>query len=304
MVMGQAEMFPKWYGHLSNINTSNVQVTFLYASYDNPVGHNESHHQCHHQEHARPATNDFVDCQLRFIPNTTWTQGRNFLARESLALERKRGRNFDFWTFSDDDVYLHCGIIDDNKHDMQEEHQCWQQFLEFHGQVRVLSIKEITTVTFALRKSKSEGWFGETTHDAVVASFQREYVPFLLPYVILPVGFSEWISQAALFCIMQTCFQSSIVTPSHVYIENRLHRDYQRKNFNLDMIMHTIRRNFGSFLNVEHCSNMTFLQGDGRIGPFDSIQELIASIPSHNQSFCAPLIQRFDDWEQITQDNF
>jgi len=40
--------------------------------------------------------------------------------------------------------------------------------------------------------------------------------------------FSQWMSQAALFCIMRTCLESSIARIPYIRIENAMSRSYKR----------------------------------------------------------------------------
>lgn len=296
--MGQAEFFPKWYEYLSKTNSSHVQVTFLYGSYDHPVSDNETQ-RC---QEARLAL-DFVDCQVRFIPHTTWTQGRNLLALDAILLEKKQGRHFDVWTFADDDAHLHCPHDDDDDDKDNAPRQCWQRFVEILGQARELPSK-ITTITPAYKEAVS-GWLGVSTQDAIVTAFRRDFVPFCLPYAVPPPGLSEWLSQAALFYIMRNCFPSSVVSPPRFYTENPVHRKYSRKDFNNQTVMQTIRENYGKFVNFElFCNVSCGEQGEDRVGPFESVQELVANIASHNQDLCAPLIRRFDEWVQVMTEVF
>lgn len=289
VVMGEARYFSRWYEYLAKANASIVQVTFLYGSYDSPVGRNETK-RCELSSQA----NEFMDCKLRYIPNSTWTEGRNLLAREGLILEKANGRKFDFWVFSDDDTDVHCPEY----YDAIGKRRCWQELVESIGRARDMSSKITTIAPAYFTMGKEDGWVGVSTQDAIFAAFRREFVPYFLPYALPPPGLSEWLSQAALFCVMMTCFQSSVILPPNYVAINRLHRNYSKASYNKETIMETIRSNYGNFVNFEHCWGMVFKEGQDKIGPFRTQRELVEHIPNHNLGHCSALSRRFSEWEE------
>jgi hypothetical protein len=115
IVMGEAKYFSSWYEWLllppsprsSSVNiiqqmSNTWTVTLLYGSFDEPI-----QNDCNSNLHDNY-------CHARYIPNTTWTQGRNQLAAEALRLERGSRRRdkeqplFDYWVFADEDIEIGC----------------------------------------------------------------------------------------------------------------------------------------------------------------------------------------------------
>ncbi len=302
LIMGQAKFFSRWYDLLHRSNKSSVLVSYLFGAYDTPFT-SEELVRCNQ---SASLFGDFQDCQAHFMPGTTWTQGRNFLASKALLLEKQRRKTYDFWIFSDDDVKMQCLGLQ-----IEDQRSCWQKFADFVGASKILSSK-ITTIS-SIREEQPEVWGGSlaspddniainkwvgiSTQDGMLAAFQRDRVPYMLPYALPEKGLSEWISQAALFCVMETCFPSSIASFSEFRMMNELHREYPRDNFNVDTIMSTIRNNFGAYIDFEHCGRSTFAQIRDIIGPYDSARDLITNIPPPNLGYCAPLLHRFADWE-------
>ena len=55
-------------------------------------------------DHPVPVCEKHSDVHCVFAKNTTWTQGRNLLARAMHAYERERGGTFRYWLFADADM--------------------------------------------------------------------------------------------------------------------------------------------------------------------------------------------------------
>lgn len=121
MVMGPKDRFPPFLEIAKEVS-KNHPVSFLYASFDYEIedesaGCLEGGNQ-----------DDFLDCKTIFIPNTTWTEGRNLLAEEAVRKERKHGMQYKYWIFADDDLNMKCdgteGVVDLNAY-------CWSKILTF-----------------------------------------------------------------------------------------------------------------------------------------------------------------------------
>ena len=80
VVMGPKEKFPDWVKILSAIN--NITLSFIYGSFDEAISTDEC------DSHKLHADRNF-DCSTLYIPNTTWTEGRNMLAGEVLKREKR-----------------------------------------------------------------------------------------------------------------------------------------------------------------------------------------------------------------------
>mmetsp|Transcript_15949 Transcript_15949/g.18427 ORF Transcript_15949/g.18427 Transcript_15949/m.18427 type:complete len:132 (-) Transcript_15949:414-809(-) len=55
-----------------------------------------------------------------------------------------------------------------------------------------------------------------------------------LPYATLPKGSSEWISQGANFCVINTCLTDSSVFLPYINVNNTKSRPYMREGFNVE----------------------------------------------------------------------
>ena len=147
------------------------------------------------------------------------------------------------------------------------------------------------------------GWVGVSTYDANFAIFSRWAVPYLLPYTTPRPGDSEWISQAALFCITQTCFPSSVAVLPGMSSYNPLHRKYERKRFLPEAIRDAIQDSIGSYLDLnKFCTHADSSQFQDPTGKFPNVVELENALPSSPKSagLCEPLAVRFRAWGRQT----
>lgn len=76
-----------------------ASFSFIYASFDIQISQEQN------ATYMEDATFPF---RAKFIPGTTWTQGRNMLAKEAVRLEKKRGKKFSHWSFMDDNIDAKC----------------------------------------------------------------------------------------------------------------------------------------------------------------------------------------------------
>lgn len=104
--------------------------------------------------------------------------------------------------------------------------KCWQKIFNFISSDQVP--EKVSTVALARHETGPPGFVGVSNADAMFAAFKREHVPYLLPYATIREGGSEWTSQAALFCVMQTCMKSSVLYIPYVGGINEAHREYTR----------------------------------------------------------------------------
>jgi hypothetical protein len=90
-VQGKKEGMQAWidtYGQMR----SNARVALFLLTYDSPQA-------C--------SVGIFCYC----YPNTTWTVGRNKLAKKIMRVEEESGQKFKYWAFHDADTWdLHCSV--------------------------------------------------------------------------------------------------------------------------------------------------------------------------------------------------
>mmetsp|Transcript_7438 Transcript_7438/g.8563 ORF Transcript_7438/g.8563 Transcript_7438/m.8563 type:complete len:403 (+) Transcript_7438:266-1474(+) len=281
VVMGERRQWPMWKARLGGID---AKLTLLYGSYNDAIPEDEWE-------------NDFgLTCQTAFIPDTTWTIARNLLAAEAVRMERRRGKEFDWWVFLDDDVDVRCeahGRID-RMNEVLGEGMCWQRIFNFLGSDQVPE----NASSVSLETHSRPGFAAVSTTDAMFAAFKRSHVPFLLPYANLPAGSSEWSSQGALFCIMETCMRSSTILIPFVRGFNPAHRAYQR-GLNYNQIMKVVRDNYHNPpAGFEPCAaGMNVMQLVDFVGTYETAEELNAVIQPTEWAMCDPMRARFDGWD-------
>lgn len=294
-----------------------ISTTLMYGSYDVPVSANTTNISCsfysHHASKGGGVTSSsfpprprqgLAHCQTHYIPKTTWTQGRNQLAKEAILLEHKRGKKFDFWAFSDEDVALSCG---QHNSTLDDARTCWQTFLRFLGGQPEELPPKATTVSLQKQTSTNkykDSWIGVSTTDAMINAFRRDFVPFVLPYATLQRGDSEWLSQGVVFCIMMTCAPSSVLFVPNMNIYNPMHRAYIRKTVRAPQITLAVRENYDlryQNMNIsQHCETYKYTQEQELIGPFSSARDFNAHVPTPKTTandYCGPLANRFSDFE-------
>ena len=195
VVMGPKEKFPDWVKILSAIN--NITLSFIYGSFDEAISTDEC------DSHKLHADRNF-DCSTLYIPNTTWTEGRNMLAGEVLKREKsdddedaKKGEVYDWWVFADDDLVPSCA---EATYSMEalfgkggEGESCWQKVFNFIKNDQNNIPEKVTTLSMPWARVglARKGFIGTSQVDAFFAAFKRTYVPYLLPYATLEDGVSQ-----------------------------------------------------------------------------------------------------------------
>jgi len=226
------------------------------------------------------------------------------LARHILDIEQQQKWEFDFWIFADDDLLLVLPVDDTSVR--ESEGELWQNVLEQLNQASLLPAQHISQFTAFRGKSNTVsqgGWVGVSTYDANFAVFSRWAVPYLLPYVTPLAGDSEWISQAALFCVTQTCFPNSVAVFPDIVSYNTLHREYSKHNFMPKAIQAAVQESIGSYLDLnKFCTHTDARQLYDPTSKFKSVANLENELVliSKSSGSCEPLAVRFHDWERGT----
>mmetsp|Transcript_19671 Transcript_19671/g.22503 ORF Transcript_19671/g.22503 Transcript_19671/m.22503 type:complete len:765 (+) Transcript_19671:89-2383(+) len=293
MVMGEASAFQDWLHQLRGVNGANIN--FIFGSYDTEIIQSLENNT---SSDDADATNQNFDHQIILIQNTTWSEGRNRLAREALQKENSFRKQFDYWLFLDDDIQPIC-------HPGSEivlgVGSCWQQIFNFLSSDMVPEMASTIVLPF----SAKEGFASTSNAGSSFAAFKRESLPYLIPYVTLPEGSNQRISQAANFCIMGTCLSHSAVFVPYVTVHDSKSRPAVREGFNINKIHETVTQNFHDeskhFIPCHDWNTMAFYEqrenGTAMLGPFHTSGALNLQIPPHKHGLCAPLRQRFMDWE-------
>ena len=202
MVNGQKKYFKTWQENLVLVSKG---VSLVYASFDEKIL--EEHRSYINKNND---SNDAFDCHTMYIPNTTSTEARNFLAEKAIRLERMNKREFNYWVFSDDDVTLDCNKRKEMVIKLYGNNtSCWQLVVDFLRSSKVP--EKASTVVFEMPTHGTRGFGTVSTVDAMFNAFKRRYVPYLLPYPTLREGKSWHLSQIAIFCVTRICLKSSVL---------------------------------------------------------------------------------------------
>jgi len=298
MVMGEAASFQEWLDRLRDI--TDVKITFIFASYNEEVVIEPSPKQsAENNIEAQSFTKKDLYFHTLYISKKTWTEGRNRLAEEALRMEKLRGKEFAYWLFLDDDVepVCHPGTVK-----FLGGGTCWQKIFNF---ISGDDVPEGAS-TISLPWFAKEGFTSTSNTDALFAAFKRDTIPYVLPYATLPKGSSEWISQAANFCVINTCLTDSSVFVPYINVKNTKSRPYSREGFNVENIFSVVTQNYHNLEpGFEPCHNWNtigyYAQGehsDSIVGPFRTSDELNQRIPPHKYEYCSPLRNRFFAWEK------
>lgn len=146
-----------------------------------------------------------------FLPESTWTQGRNRLLIEAMRL----GHKYEYYIFFDDDVVFSCGS--------------WQDLeallLEYRPAIGVPGYD-----CYKYWTDREPGTRAVYSHDAIYSAIHREILEdgLIIPYYGGFDASSWWASQLILIHLTQFFYPSAVYRFRDVAIENRQHRSYQR----------------------------------------------------------------------------
>jgi hypothetical protein len=291
IVQGERTNFDRWRQILAELSNPSA-VTLVYGSFDSPV----TDQGCEEDD----------GCITAFIPKTTWTEGRNQLTKVALCAEGKRGKEFTYFIYSDDDVGLDC----------VEQYPCsnpWERYMDHlmnkmpqtGSPVMAMAGKRQARVAVMAMSGKSKvtvpddlyGYVLTDSYDALLNAFDRRFLPLLLPYANLPANFSWWASQAVHFSLMATCFPVSAVAPLDLVAFNPAHRDYPR-GLDLKEIAELVGDNYHSYVPIPPVMTLDQFARVG--GPYRTTTEIASQVSARlaivNHT-CDPLSRRFEDWK-------
>mmetsp|Transcript_51748 Transcript_51748/g.155306 ORF Transcript_51748/g.155306 Transcript_51748/m.155306 type:complete len:383 (-) Transcript_51748:216-1364(-) len=295
MVMGQRKYFLSWHSLLKDIDAN---IFFVYASFDGAVNStDEKSCNCHRN-------NTDLQCETIFIPGTTWTEGRNLLAEEAIREERRRGKQFTHWVFADEGVVPDCWTTKDIISKVYGRagygaKSCWQRIFDYIGSSIVP--ENASSISMPLNKARPMQFQATSNADALFFAFKRDYVPYLLPYPSLRKGTSEWLSQAGLFCVINTCMKQSVAYVPYITVKNPMHRPYTRVGLDAKNLTQVVRNNyFNEDLGFTPCAGFDSLgQNYDLTAPLspENAHTLNNLIPTQKLSSCEALKLRHESWE-------
>lgn len=187
-----------------------LHVDVVLGVFDEPV---ESL-QC--QEHNR------VTCIS--VQDTSWTVGRNLLAKAAYQREIVINAQYSYWTFADADITLSCWI--DDTQNLQISSICFSLYDQFL-QKTLLPITCL--IEYGPFDHNNNSYMSRIeAFDACFNSFHRDSIPVLLPYRPNLDAVTWWSSQAIFWYRIQ-CFAPFFASaPVNVFYSNGEHNPYPR----------------------------------------------------------------------------
>ena len=158
------------------------------------------------------------------VTGTTWTAGRNALAKVALSRERDLNRKYSFWTFADADVVLQCKPLDSN--DCFSAYDTFLARLPVNVWVTALMQNENWPATQDTAMVELQAF------DAAWNSIRREAVPIMLPYRSEEDANTWWSSQVIFWSRLQCLAPLYAVAPLFIFYENPEHGEYPRNTRN------------------------------------------------------------------------
>lgn len=225
LVQGPASGFDSWLALQRGL--TNQKVLLLYLAFDTEV-----------PGYGRTAGGESWTRAFH-AANTTWTSGRNALARAALQQEASVGFKFKYWAFFDSDVdHLACAACT-HIPVQQPAHSacCLDVYVSY-----LASPQQWASVAFynpSALPGQVQGVMSQVAplnilqvdcSDAKGQAFHREAIPALLPYIDSLDADSWHASQALLFCFQASCLKGYNVLLSGFAIQavGESHSSYPR----------------------------------------------------------------------------
>lgn len=308
IVQGPSENLQRWKQIVQLVqgNLPSVALTLLYGAFDSPIND--------------PDCIGDKWCISSYIPNTTWTEGRNNLTKDALCEEERRGKNFAYFVYSDDDADVMPMPLGEME---KSTANSWVRYFELlqtgmaGSKSPVMALINSRWITMKLDNDRAfpigrlfikesvglmpRGFFLTDTYDAILNAFDRQRIPYLMPYSTLADKDSWWLSQVIHFQIMKACFPISAVIPLELVYKNDAHKRYPRGK-NLSMATLAMHEDYGSYLpGIPDVAQHNVRHFDSRLGPFLSISDMKRTVAfqqelTDTEHKCAGLIRRFEDW--------
>jgi hypothetical protein len=174
-----------------------------------------------------PQDNQRVTCIS--VQGTTWTEGRNLLAKEAFEREYNLHIKYSFWTFADADVSLTC----------INPEPCFGQYHKFLVGLPVDIMAAVTLEQGQYNAQPDSVMVELQGFDAALNSFRREAIPVLIPYVNDQDSNTWWSSQAIFWNRIQCLHPYYAVTPLFIFYQNPDHNPYPRnpRNFEEETVL-------------------------------------------------------------------
>ncbi|GFR51136.1 hypothetical protein Agub_g13490 [Astrephomene gubernaculifera] len=207
VVLGRADAYEVWLDLYLNMSTY-PSVDLYYGTYDKPVRNCSDTRQ----QQVRK-----IFCT--FLSNTTWTVGRNALARAVFRQQKAMDTVYKYWFFVDEDAWPSKCALCEGRDDLHS--CCFDIFIEYllrdtvnHASVGFASV----AVQPEFRSPSGQLYFGapftQLFHDCVdsqIQAFHMQAVPLFIPYFDQLEDTSWWESQAFQFYIAAGCVPGATI---------------------------------------------------------------------------------------------
>ena len=259
-VQGKADELLAWQRLYENESfaTARQNVALFLLSFDKSM------------DHFPPVTGVF----LFFASNTTWSSGRNYLAREMHKFEVKSGHLLRYWLFADADMAaLRCkaatrmSSLFPAATPANGENSAAAGFcLARHVQHYLLSRLQYASVFFLGALGEEHETYRFDCGDAQFHAMHRAAVPVLLPYVERLEDLSWQEAQAVLWRVAAGCIAEGGIGAGMLETlpESKRHSSYPGGSY-LEARSHVINELYGKLhLSPHPIDNSTFntVQGD------------------------------------------
>ena len=224
-----------------------------------------------------------------YEPNSTWTTGRNSLARKAFDLELRRRKTFKYWIFCDEDTQLNCKYGD-----------CWSKLRDLLDALSAPTISVQTTMIInnslfdnPIPFAPNGSVFQTDSYDAQMNAFNRADIPILLPYVTDGDARSWWLSQAVHCRVMRACFPVSGIMPADFWTPNKQHSAYKRGRY-VDLERQLVIDSYSPYGTIPYPMFPI-------IEPFQQMEILRGPFPLHSVKIkkidsCKKFTARFESW--------
>ena len=234
LVQGSQSKIYEWCQRV--METGNDYVLLVFASYDVETP-NEEFNNIPNEVDLPNRTH----CRSMYIPNTTWTQGRNELAKAAYCVEQQlqQIRPFKYWIFADDDVDWKCPPRNNANQTIAKRNytmptgRCWYRYFEYVRETVYTNMKvPIVSVVFEHQSGPNRYMFSEY-YDAILNAMDRRQLHLLLPYITEDQydeeGFASWWMSAFMqIYIVTYYFPPGAFMYGYRPVTNPVHRDYPR----------------------------------------------------------------------------
>jgi hypothetical protein len=264
------------------MNDSHGNVILIYGAFDREP----------------PPSNKREQCRAIYIPNTTWTAGRNELSKAAYCLEQQRKKDFTYWIFSDDDIELDCRSyrrgMKKQRIEGWQTFSCWKIYFDFVAK----ALPSFKSPLLSAEFFKYEPYTLGDWYDAALNAMERDRIHLMLPYITKePNGTSWWLSAMVQILVGRSCFPFTTLIFELASV-NPAHSDYPR-GLDTDEAKRLMFDNYGSYVpdmpafpentpiqSLIHYRQLSFVKAK------KFVQKQMDSVGD----YCDPLKQRWEDW--------